>query len=384
MKNLFNNAYYGLLHTLVAFTSIVVVSRIVGFNLANSFLFVGIGTLILHLFTKNKIASLMGISGSYIGGMIYVTKTFGIEYTLGGVIVSGIIYVIFGLLMLKWQDKILKYMPNWLLSVAVMLIGLTLIPIGVSMTSTNMSVGLIALTVTALISLFGNKKINMFAIPIGILVATVFKLSIFGLDTSVLNQTFTYQFFIPKFNLASLTAVGIIGLPVIFELLGDTKNTSSCMNKDLFKEVGVGKIALGNGLGSIISGLGGSLPVTSYSENNGFLLLSGYTNPNAQIFSSIFFILLSVATPLIKYAMLIPSEVLGGIALYLYALITINSIKDLAETSILSYKREFTIITVMVAMFFLPFAINGIVISSVATSVIVGLILNLIIPKKHR
>jgi uracil permease len=384
VKNLFNNAYYGLLHTLVAFTSIVVVSRIVGFNLANSFLFVGIGTLILHLFTKNKIASLMGISGSYIGGMIYVTKTFGIEYTLGGVIVSGIIYVIFGLLMLKWQDKILKYMPNWLLSVAVMLIGLTLIPIGVSMTSTNMSVGLIALTVTALISLFGNKKINMFAIPIGILVATVFKLSIFGLDTSVLNQTFTYQFFIPKFNLASLTAVGIIGLPVIFELLGDTKNTSSCMNKDLFKEVGVGKIALGNGLGSIISGLGGSLPVTSYSENNGFLLLSGYTNPNAQIFSSIFFILLSVATPLIKYAMLIPSEVLGGIALYLYALITINSIKDLAETSILSYKREFTIITVMVAMFFLPFAINGIVISSVATSVIVGLILNLIIPKKHR
>jgi uracil permease len=384
MKNLLKNIYYGALHTLVAFTSIVVVTNIVGFNLANSFLFVGVGTLIFHLVTKNKIASVMGVSGSYIAGMIYVTKNFGLAYTLGGVIISAIMYILFSLIMFKYQNKLLKYFPDWILSIAVMMIGLTLIPIGKTMIMGNILIGLIALVVTALISLFGKNKISMFAVPIGILVATTVLALTTGIDLTPLSATHSLQFIVPKFNLASLTAIGIIGFTVLLELLGDVKNTGSCMKKDLFKEVGVGKIALGNGLASLISGFGSSLPITTYSENASFLLLSGYTNPTAQIITSIIFILLSFINPLLNLISLIPSFALGGVALFLYAMITINAIRDLAKTEILKNKREFTIISIMLSMFFIDFAIGGVTISSVAIATIVGLLLNAFLPKTEQ
>lgn len=382
-NNLLKDIYYGFLHMLVAFTSIVVVSTIVGFNLPNSFLFVGIGTLVYHFITKNKVATLLGISGSYIAGMLYVSKTFGQSYVLGGIIISGIIYCIFGLTMFRWQDKVLKYIPKWLLSMAVLEIGLSLIPIGKTMISNNIIVGLIALLITSLVGLFGNKKISMFAVPIGIIISMIYKFIVYGVDLSPLNQKIGLQFIKPEFNLASFTAIGIVSTVVLAELLGDTYNSGLCMNKDIFKEVGLGRIALGNGIASIISGFGSSVSLTSYSENNGFLLLSKYTRPTAQIFTSIFFIILAFATPITKLVLLIPQESLGGVALGLYSLIAINSMKDIvSNVDLNTNKKVLSILTIMLAIFFLEFAINGVAISSMAISVLIGFILNLIIPNR--
>lgn len=382
MKNLVLNLYYGALHVAVSITSIILVSTIVGFNLPNTFLFVGIGTLVFKLLTRNKISGLMGVSGSYLAGIIYITQTYGKSYALGGIIISGLIYCIFGLIMLKYQDKVLQYIPKWLLSTAVMFIGLMLVGIGKVMIAGNIIVGVTAMAVMCLVSLFGNKKLSMFAIPVGILVSTLVQYLFFGIDTSVLNQQIGFEFVKPMFNLPALTMIGIVAIPVLAELLGDMTFTGLAMGKNLFKEVGVGKIALGNGIGSIISGLGSSLPITSYSESASFIMLSGFTNPNAQIVTSFLYIAMAFATPLMKAAMAIPKFTLGGIALGLYALIIVNSLKEITKSIDLDRnKREATIITLMVASFFIDYTIKGISINSIAVAVIIGLILNLIIPK---
>lgn len=375
-----NDLFYGVLHALIAFTSIVVVSSILGFPLTNSFLFAGIGTLVFKLITKNKIPMVLGISGSFIGSMLVVDKQYGREFVLGGVIASGVIFVILGLLMFKFQDKILKYIDKWILNVAVILISLNLLPIGRDMVGANTDVAFITILILVFCNYKGNKYIKMLSVPISIMIGTLFVAITTGLDFSVLNQNLSFEFVTPKFNLSAILTIGLVSVGVLGEILGDTANTSSIVGKDFNKEVGIGRILIGNGLASIISGCGSSSPNTSYGENSSLLLISGYHKPNSQIYTALFFILISLFTPLLKVVMLIPSSVLGAIALYLYAMFCVNSIKELSlNIDLAKDTKKFTITTLMIAVFFMNITIFGVGISSIATAILIGIGLNVLI-----
>ncbi len=377
--------FYGLTHMLVAFTSIVVVASIIGLPLPNVFLFCGIGTLIFKFITKNKIPLVMGISGGYIASMLFVKETYGVEYMLGGVIVVGIIYLIFGLIMIKWEDKVFKYLPKYILNMAIILIGLSLLPIAKDMIGNNAVLALISIIVVLVCNRSKNQIIKMISIPLAIVISTIINLFFNGIDLSVSNQTQTLQFIMPKINLASIFTVGIVAIAILGELLGDVENTSNCIKKDLFKEVGIGRISMGNGISSIVSAFGGSAPATSYSENTGFLLMSGYHNPNAQIWTSLFYILLAFVTPLISLLQLIPQAAFGGVAIYLYSLITINALKELTKNIDLEKDtNKTTVVVIMLATFFMNIVIGNVTISSIAVSMLFGIVLNLIFDKLKR
>ena len=162
----------GFMHMIVAFTSIVVITGALGFNLPLAFLFAGVGTLVFHLVTKNEIPVTLGVSGVYMGAILFVVEQYGVAFAHGGIVVAGLFYILFALIMFKWQDKILPLFPTWLLSTVVALIGLNLLPIGASLLTTDILVGLTSLVVTTLVSLIGNEKLGMFAVPIGVLAGT--------------------------------------------------------------------------------------------------------------------------------------------------------------------------------------------------------------------
>lgn len=383
MKNTLQNMYYGLLHLLVSFTAISVVTRIIGFNLPVTFLMAGIGTIIFHLVTQNKLPMVLGVSGVFIGGMIYVSQTEGMEYALGGVVGAGVLYVIFSLIAFKWQDKIMKHIPTWLLSTSVLLIALSLIPIGKSLVETNLVVGLATFVTIAIVELIGGKQVRTFAMPLGLLVGTLVYHFTVGLDFTTMAQPLAMEFMTPKFSLTGFLAISLMSIASILEMLGDTKNTGSIIGKNVFKEVGLGRIALGNGLSSIISGFGGGQVLTTYSENAGYLLTSNYFNPNAQLFTALYFIIMAFITPISKFIMMLPLESFGAIILYLYSLVAINSIKQIVESGVnlSDNRRVFVIMSIMVGVSSLAYVISGIAISSVAVAVAVGITLNTVIPK---
>lgn len=375
--------FVGFLHFLVAFTSITVVTRIVGFNLPNAFLFAGISTIIFHLLTKNKLPITMGVSGLYIGGILYVAQNMGVEYAFGGIIVAGLIYILFGLAMFLWQDKVLKLFPDWFLSIVVLLIALTLLPIGVSLVKSSMLVGLSALLVTAIADIFLNKKYSIFAMPLGIFVGTIVAYFTIGLDFTLLTQTMALSFVIPKFSISAILSISIIAIAVIFEMLGDSKNVGDIIGINIFKEVGLGRISIGNGLGTILGGLGSSNAYTTYSENTAFVLLSRYYNPTAQLFTALFFIGIAFLTPVSQFIMILPLEAFGGVVTYLFSMIAVNSIKQIVNSGINlnEDKAVFGIMSLMISISFLSFIISGVSISSVAVATLVGLILNIILTK---
>lgn len=386
MRDLRSIIMMGISHLLVGFTSIVVVTRILGYNVPIAFLFAGVGTLVFHLVTKNKLPVVLGVSGLYVGSLLYVTKNFGLEYAMGGVVVAGVIYVVLGLLLLKYQWKVLRYFPDWLLSTAVLMIGLDLLPIGITMMSDNYLIGITSFAVVIIIDLFGGKKLSLFAMPIGVFAGTLVGVLTNSIDYFVLNSTMNIQFVSPKFSWEAVLAVSPIAFAVFFEMLGDSKNVSDVAGVDIFKEVGLGRVAIGNGLATMLGGLFGANAYTTYSENTAFVMLSKYRNPKAQLVTSILMIILAFVTPVSKLIMLIPPQALGGVVAYLFSMIIVNSIKQIFNSGVdLNVDRKaFITMTTMLTISSMPVTFRGVSVSSVALATLVGSLMNFIITKVER
>jgi uracil permease len=380
MKNL----GFGLLHALVSFTAISVVTSVLGLSLVYAFLFAGIGTLVFHLVTKNKLPSVLGVSGLYVGSILFVSQTYGLPFVFGGVIVAGFVYLLFGLIMLKWQEKIMNLFPDWLLSIVILLIAFSLIPIGVGLASTSLLIAVVAIATTAIVDISGIKTLRPFSMPLGILVATFVAFLTGDISLSLAFTPIEFTWVAPQFNWQSALTIGGIAIAVLFEMMGDIKNTGSIIGKNVFKEVGVGRISIGNGLATLIGGLGNSNCYTTYSENNAFLIQTKHYNPKAQIWTALAFIVIAFITPIHSLIGSIPVEAFGGVLVYLFSLIGVNAIRNIVNSGVDLNKNDkvFVIMSTMLAISVLSFVISGVAISSVAIASIVGIVMHLVFNKK--
>lgn len=374
-KNTLKTISLGIFQALTGVTSIIVVTTLLDLNLANTFLIAGICTLLVHLITKNKICITYGASGIYISSILYVSQQYGIEYVPLGVFASGLIVFLVGLVFLKTQQRVMKYFPKWLLSTAILLIGLNLLPIGSSMLSGNYAIGIITLLIVALIDLRGGK-LTQWAMPIGILCGFIISLLTGNVDFSVLQSPVTLQLVPMKFHLGAIFTLMLCSLATIMESLGDIQAINNITGRDAFEEVGIGRITIANGLGNMLSGLGCSQGMTTYSECSNYVRMIKNYNPNIQIVAAITFIVLAL-TPLLTYVRLIPSWTIGGAVTYLFATMIVGSFQSIEVTH-----RRFVIISIMIALNFIPFVVMGVSISSTTVALIVGILLNALTQKR--
>ena len=351
--------WFGFLNVLVAMTAILFVCGTTGINLPLSFLTIGIGTAIFHICTKNKLAVLMGVSGSYVGGMALVGAEYGAAYVAGGVVISGILYLIAGALF-KWKPQLYNKFPKYILNIAVFLIALNLLPIGASMITAN--VGVAAATVAIGFILYSNPKTTAWAFP-GALVAGTGVSALTG-NIVIASAPVALAFTAPAFNFAAFSLIGVVALAVIFESLGDSTN---CANAQGIKLDGkdYSNILIGNGLASTVSGALGGLPLTTYSENVGFIYLTGYKRPNAQLVASAIFIAMAFIPGITTLFSVIPGFVYGAMLLFLFAVIGANAVKSIE----MKESKNQLVFTAMLATFFIcPPA----VFSPIAASILVG------------
>lgn len=387
LKNIFTipNILMSVVFLLVNVTSVIVVTQIMKLNLPLAFLATGVNTILFHFLTKHKLPSVLGISGLYIGSILLISQKYSVNHAMGGVVLAGILYILFSLVMFKWQDKIVKLIPNYLLATIILLIALNLIPIGSNLVNTNLLVGITSMATMLVIELFASSKIRLFSMPIGIAIGTLVQLVTKGLDFTPLSQPMTIQLITPYFNLESFLTISLIAFAVVFEALGDCKNTGDIAGIDVFKEVGLGRILLANGLGTVFNGFTGSAPSTTYSEENSAVQITEYKNPHAQIITSLLFILLAFVPVVSKFILCIPIEAFGGVLLFLFATVAASAIKQVMNSgiSLETNKKAFIIVALMIAVNFITFNIKGVGISSIAIATFLGILLQAIVPERR-
>ena len=373
----------------VAFGATVLVPLLIGLDPSVALLTAGTGTLIFHAVTKGKVPIFLGSSFAFIAPIIKATELYGLPGTLFGLIGVGLVYGLMSLLIrLRGVGFISRLFPPVVIGPVIMLIGLSLAGTGVDMAKTNWALAIISLLTTVVITLFGKGLLKLIPIFTGIVAGYVVSIILGQIDFQpVLDAKW---FALPAFVRPELCWEAVIFMiPVaiapVIEHIGDVYAINEVTGNDYVKDPGLHRTMLGDGLACIASSIIGGPPVTTYSEVTGAVSLTKIADPAVIRIAAVFGILFSILGKVSALLKTIPEAVLGGIMLLLFGTIASVGVNTLVKNRVdLGDTRNLVIASLILTTGIggAEMTIGAITIGGIGLAAIVGVLLNLIIPKK--
>lgn len=373
----------------VAFGATVLVPLLIGLDPSVALMTAGVGTLIFHAVTKGKVPIFLGSSFAFIAPIIKATELFGLPGALFGILGVGLVYGIMSLLIrLRGIGFITRLFPPVVVGPVIMLIGLSLAGTGVDMAKTNWLLAIIALLTTVAVSLFAKGMLRLIPIFAGIIVGYVASICFGKVDFQpVLDaRWFALPAFVrPEICWQAIIFMIPVAIAPVIEHIGDVYAINEVTGKDFVKDPGLHRTMLGDGLACIASAILGGPPVTTYSEVTGAVSLTKIADPAVIRIAALFGILFSVLGKVSALLKTIPEAVLGGIMLLLFGTIASVGVNTLVKNKVdLGNTRNLIIASLILTTGIggAEMSIGSITIGGIGLAALVGVILNLIIPKK--
>lgn len=395
----------------------------------------GVGTLVYLLFTKFKSPVFLGSSFAFIGSMTAAfagavgSVALGYLGLIMGAIFAGLVYVIIAIIVkfvgVGWINKL---MPAAVIGPTVAIIGLSLAGNAVgdlqksSVTGEKTLIavvcGIITLIVTALCATYGKKMARLTPFIFGILagyavsviftiignVADIDALRIIsfdsfkaltangvGVDTFInVKPSFTFLTAIKGFgdiNASYISTIALAYIPVAFvvfaEHIADHKNISSIIERDLLENPGLSRTLLGDGVGSMAGSVFGGCPNTTYGESVACVAITRNASIVTIFAAAIGAIIISFISPFIAFVNSIPSCVMGGVCMALYGFIAVSGLKMIQKVDLGKNRNLFVVSSILIAgIGGLTLSFGKVTITSIATALILGIIVNIILSKK--
>ena len=372
----------------VAFGATVLVPLLVGMDPSVALLTAGVGTLIFHLITKGKVPVFLGSSFAFIAPIIKATELFGLPGALSGLVAVGAVYGLMSLLIrLRGVGFIARLFPPIVVGPVIMLIGLSLAGTGVNMASSNWTLALISLVTTVIVSLFGKGLLKLIPIFSGIVVGYIASIILGKVDfASVADaEWFALPLFVrPEFCWEAIIFMIPVAIAPVIEHIGDIYAINEVTGKDYIKDPGLHRTMLGDGLACAAASLFGGPPVTTYSEVTGAISLTKIADPAVIRIAALFGILFSILGKVSAVLKTIPEAVLGGIMLLLFGTIAAVGINSLVKNKVdLGNTRNLVIASLILTLGIggAEITIGTFHIGGIGLSALVGVILNLILPR---
>ena len=297
--NLGTKLLLGLQHIFAAFGGIIVVPLVIssalGFDSAMSMTVISASIMAAGIATViqargigrigSRVACIMGTDFTFVSPALSVGSALG----LPGIIGATILGAFFEIILSYFIKPLMKLFPPIVTGTVVCLIGLTLIPVSMDWAAggsgaadygslINVSIAMSVMIITLLLNRYGKGILSTASILIGMLIGYIICIPLGKIDFSPIAQAsfisvpqiFQYGVTI---NLEALIAF----LPAYFvttiETVGCLKAVGEVSNVEMDdKKIGSGVLA--DGVGSIIGGVVGSFPNTSFSQNVGLIPLT--------------------------------------------------------------------------------------------------------------
>ncbi len=432
---------YALQQVIVMFPATVTVALITGFHVSTTIFASGLATLCFILITKKKIPLYYGSSFAYLTAISSMSAAQGfekingilpteaIQYAQFGIIMSGIVSIIAGIIVRFCGTKAVeKILPPTITGPVAMIIGITLagnalgdaIPNVTLQTPTTILWTIVALVtlistvvytkylkgllgqlpllfgaltgcfVALLILAFSHGDISLFRVmPEESLKASLWKLgngSLFAVPS----------FSLPKVSWVAVAAIMPIAIATIPESTAHmyqldiyvknvAKNKGAKMKYNLVDMLD--KNLIGDGICDMISGMVGGPAGTNYGENISTMAITKVFSVPVLIVSAIIAMVISFFTPLIQVIYGIPLAVIGGLEIYLFGAIAAQGIAIMIDKKVdmFSSKNIAVIASIIIIGVGGQYAFNGniplfgIQVPCIAGAAIFGIILNLIL-----
>ena len=383
----------GIQFLFVAFGSTVLVPLLVGLDPATALFTAGIGTFLFHLVTKGQVPIFLGSSFAFIAPIISASQQWGMPGTIAGIAGVALVYFLMSAL-IKWQGRKLldTLFPPVVIGPVIILIGLSLSPAAVNMAKENWLLAFISLISAILVLVFGRGLVKLVPVVIGIVVGYVVALclGLVGLSAVATAPWFALppmiaHFQLPQFAWEPFVFMIPVAIAPVIEHIGDVYVVGAVAEKDFVKDPGLHRTMLGDGLACLFASFVGGPPVTTYSEVTGAMQITRVTHPQVIRIAAGTAIVFSVIGKLSALLQSIPSAVLGGIMLLLFGSIASVGVQNLINHKVdLNQTRNIIIVSVTLTM-----GIGGAVltfgtfsISGIGLSAVIGVLLNLLLPRK--
>lgn len=393
----------GLQHVLAMFGATVLVPFLTGLNPSLALLAAGVGTLLFHFCTKKIVPVFLGSSFAFIGAISLVLKSEGIGVVKGGIIGAGVIYIIMSLIISKFGVELVKsFFPPIVTGPIIMVIGLRLSPVALSMIGYAdskfdlKSLIIAGVVIVSMIAISIMEKSFFRLVPILISVILGYVVSIpFGLVNfeaiananwiGLSSDAMKDLLIMPEFTLTGILAISPIALVVFIEHIGDITTNGAVVGKDFFKNPGVHRTMLGDGIATIFAGLIGGPANTTYGENTGVLAVTKVYDPKILRIAAVYAVALSFIGKFGAILQTIPVPVMGGVSVILFGMIAAVGVRTLIEAELdFGHSRNLIIAAVI---FVFGIAVGNVAIwktvsmSGLTMAAILGVVLNKLLPK---
>lgn len=176
----------------------------------------------------------------------------------------------------------------------------------------------------------------------------------------------------------------MIILPVILvitsEHIGHQVVTSKIIGRDLLKDPGLHRSLFGDNFSTMLSGLIGSVPTTTYGENIGVMAVTRVYSVRVIAGAAILSIICSFVGKLSALIQTIPGPVIGGISFLLYGMIGASGIRILVDSRV-DYGRSRNLILTSVifvtGLSGITVKIGNIQLTGMVLACVVGMLLGL-------
>ena len=384
----------------------------------------GFGTLFyIFIATRKKSPVFLGSSFAFISPLAGAVA-FGFLGIFLGAVFAGLVYVIIALIIKKtgsaWVNRLL---PPVVIGPTVALIGLSLCGSAVNNLNNTAAgsynlvailVGVIAFIITVYASTKGSQGMKLIPFVIGILGAYVIALiltfigraaNVEALQLVNLSAFDNMQLFkVPRFtflgifgayddapnkigSFADVISILVLFAPVAFvtlaEHIADHKNLSTIIDRDLITDPGLDRTLIGDGVGSIVGSFFGGCPNTTYGESVGCVAITGNASISTIAIAALYCIVLSFFDPFVCFVNSIPSCIVGGVCIALYGFIAVSGLKMLQPVDLNDNRNLFVVAAILVpGIGGLTLNFSHITVSSIATGLILGIIINVIFNKR--
>ena len=380
-------------HMFAMFGASVLVPFMFGISPAIVLFMNGVGTLLFIAITKGKAPAYLGSSFAFLAPGGIIIDQMGYEYALGGFVVVGFCGCILAFIIYRfgcdWIDIVL---PPAAMGPVVALIGLELSSSAASnaglLDETIDPKNVIVFAVTLGVAVFGNILFRKFLAVIPILIAVIagyVAAILCGIvDFAPVAEASVFalpHFMLPRFSVEAIVTILPVLLVITSEHIGHQVVTSKIVGRDLLRDPGLHRSLLGDNLSTMISGLIGSVPTTTYGENIGVMAVTKVYSVRVIAGAAVLSIICSFVGKLSMLIQTIPGPVIGGISFLLYGMIGASGIRILVDSRVdYGRSRNLTLTSVVFVTGLSGIAVNigNIQLTGMVLACITGMALSLV------
>lgn len=378
-----------------------------GMLLQNAMFVAGIATMIqLYPIWRigSKLPVVMGVSFTFVTVLSTISANYGYPAVVGAVLVGGLFEGTLGLMAKYWR----KIITPIVAASVVTAIGFSLFTVGARSfgggynddfgSAQNPILGTVTLAACLLWNIFAKGYLKQLSVLAGLVVGYILAITMGKVDLSMIMSGGIISLphlmpFKPEFYPGAIISACIIFLVSAAETIGDTSAlVAGGLNRKITGEEISGSLGC-DGYGSVISGLFGCPPVTSFSQNVGLVNMTKVVNRFTIMTGAACMILAGLLPPVGNFFASLPDAVLGGCTIMMFGTILTSGIQMVADCGF--SQRNITIAALSLSIgigfttasevgiwdIFPPMIQSVFSANVVAVVFVVSIILSLILPK---